>query len=202
MPEGPQAPIRMLRRILILQGHPAPDSLCEGLATAYARGARESGHTVVTLRLREIDFDPVLHEGYARVQPLEAGLLAAQTAILDADHIVIIHPTWWGGMPALLKGFLDRTLVPGFAFRYREGSPWWDKLLTGRSAHVITTMDTPPWYFRLRYGDAGVRQLKRAVLEYCGVRPLKITRIGRVKDASPERIARWLSAAYRAGRKA
>ncbi|NYZ61868.1 NAD(P)H-dependent oxidoreductase [Luteimonas deserti] len=192
----------MSKQILIVQGHPASDSLCEALASAYAQGARESGHSVVTLRLREMRFDPVLHAGYAALQPLEPDLVAAQAAIVGADHIVLVYPTWWGGTPALLKGFLDRTLLPGFAFKYRAGSPWWDRLLTGRSAHVITTMDTPPWYYRLRYGDAGIRQLRHAVLEYCGVRPVRVTRVGRVKEASARRIERWLGAARRAGAEA
>ena len=103
---------------------------------------------------------------------------------------------------SLLKGFIDRVFLPGFAFKYRQGSPWWDKYLTGRSAHVIATMDTPPWYFRLVYKDAGINQIKRTILQYCGISPVKVTRIGRVKDAAETRKQAWLAKAREFGRSA
>ncbi|THF66601.1 NAD(P)H-dependent oxidoreductase [Pseudothauera nasutitermitis] len=183
----------MVKRVLIIQGHPAEQSLCEALAKAYEQGAQESGHTVRLLTVRDLKFDPVLHEGYKVIQPLEADLILAQNEIKSADHIVIIFPAWWGGMPALLKGFIDRVFLPGFAFKYHQGSPWWDKLLKGKSAHLIVTMDTPPWYFRVFYRDAGINQMRRTILQYCGVDPVKVTRIGRVKDTTDAWRNAWLS---------
>jgi putative NADPH-quinone reductase len=183
----------MIKRILIIQGHPAEQSLCDALAREYEQGAQESGHTVRILTVRDLNFDPVLHEGYKVIQPLETDLILAQNEIKSADHIVIIFPTWWGGMPALLKGFIDRVFLPGFAFKYRKGSLWWDKLLKGKSAHVIATMDTPPWYFRVFYRDAGINQMKRTILQYCGVDPVKVTRIGRVQDTTDAWKNAWLS---------
>jgi putative NADPH-quinone reductase len=183
----------MVKRILIIQGHPAEQSLCEALAKEYAQGAQESGHAVKMLTVRNLKFDPILHEGYKVIQTLEADLILAQDEIKSADHIVVIFPTWWGGMPALLKGFIDRTFLPGFAFKYRQGSLWWDKLLKGKSAHIIATMDTPPWYFRVFYRDAGINQMKRTILQYCGIDPVKVTRIGRVKDTDSTWKNSWLS---------
>ncbi|MBX3281398.1 MAG: NAD(P)H-dependent oxidoreductase [Acidobacteria bacterium] len=189
----------MAKRILIIEGHPAKRSFCGALADAYRQGAEESGHTVSTLTISELNFDPILHEGYRVIQPLEEDLILAQSEIRSADHIVVIFPTWWGGMPALMKGFIDRVFLPGFAFKYRPGSPWWDKFLTGRSAHVITTMDTPPWYFRIFYRDAGINQIKRTILHYCGISPVKVTRVGRVKDSPASWKEAWLSKAKRFG---
>ena len=102
-------------------------------------------------------------------------------------------------MPALLKGFLDRLLLPGFAFRYRRDSAWWDRLLAGRSARVITTMDTPPWYYRWLYRDPGIAQLRRTVLQFCGIAPVRVTRLGPVRSSSPARRQRWLQAIARLG---
>jgi putative NADPH-quinone reductase len=192
----------MVKKILVIHGHPAEQSLCEALAKEYEQGALESGNTVRTLVIRNLEFDPILHEGYKVIQPLEADLILAQNEIKSADHIVIIFPTWWGGMPALLKGFIDRAFLPGFAFKYHQGSPWWDKLLKGKSAHIIATMDTPPWYFRLFYRDAGINQMKRAVLQYCGVNPVQVTRIGRVKDTTDAWKNAWLSKVRIFGRSA
>lgn len=192
----------MPKRILILLGHPAADSLCAGLADAYAAGARHAGHEVQLIKLAELRFDPVLHEGYKLIQPLEPDLQAAQEAIRLAEHLVLVYPTWWGGMPALMKGFIDRTFLPGFAFKYRPGSPWWDKLLAGRSAQVIATMDTPPWYYRLIYGSPGHRQTVRTILRFCGVSPVRVTSIGRVKDTPPAWKERWLARMRELGRRA
>jgi putative NADPH-quinone reductase len=77
-------------------------------------------------------------------QPLGPDLVRAQQALLAARHVAWVYPVWWGTMPALLKGFLDRTLVSGFAYRYRPNSPLWDRLLRGRSAELLVTMDAPP----------------------------------------------------------
>ena len=192
----------MPKSILLILGHPAADSLCAALAQAYAEGARRAGHSVSVLHLRDLRFDPVLHEGYKQIQPLEPDLLAAQAAIRQAQHLVFIYPTWWGGMPALMKGFFDRVFLPGFAFKYREGSPWWDRLLAGRSADVITTMDTPPWFYRLVYGSPGLRQIERTVLRFSGIRPVRITAIGRVKDTPPAWKAKWLARVRRLGERA
>ena len=183
----------MSKRILIIQGHPAEQSLCGALAKEYEQGAQESGHTVRILAVRDLKFESVLHEGYKVIQPLETDLILAQNEIKSADHIVIVFPIWWGGMPALLKGFIDRVFLPGFAFKYRQGSLWWDKLLKGKSAHIIATMDTPPWYFRIFYRDAGINQMRRTILQYCGVKPVKVTRIGRVKDTTDAWKNAWLS---------
>lgn len=84
------------------------------------------------IRLRDLKFNPILEYGYRKRTELESDLLDSQKKILWADHIVWIYPVWWGSVPALLKGFLDRVLIPGFAFKKREGSVWWDKFLTGR----------------------------------------------------------------------
>ena len=120
----------MNKRILVILGHPAQDSLCGALAQAYVKGAEAAGHEVRSLALGSLRFDPILREGYNCIQPLEPDLLAAQEAITWAQHLVFVYPIWWGSIPALLKGFFDRVLLPGFAFRFRKDSLMADGLLT------------------------------------------------------------------------
>lgn len=182
----------MTQRILILLGHPSPDSLCAALAQHYATAAREAGHDVRHLSLGELDFEPVLHHGYRVEQPLEPDLLAAQQAILWAERLVLVFPIWWGGVPALLKGFLDRILQPGFAFRYKTGSPFPEKLLAGRHAHLLVTMDTPPWYYRWFQAMPGLHQMRRTTLAFCGIRTGKTLTFGPVLHSSPQRRQSWL----------
>lgn len=189
----------MSRRILVLLGHPSNDSFCAALADAYIEGARAAGADVRQLKLADLPFDPVLHGGYRGRQSLEPDLEAAKTAILWAEHLVWVYPTWWGAMPALMKGFIDRVFLPGFAFKYRKDSVWWDRLLSGRSAQLLVTMDTPPWYYRWIYRMPGHQQMKRTILEFCGIRPVRIASFGAIRHASAAQRERWLAKARALG---
>jgi len=192
----------MSKRILVILGHPDSDRFCGTVASSYMEGARQAGNEVRQVSVGDLSFDPVLHKGYARVQELEPDLVVAQEAIAWAQHIVFVYPTWWGGPPALLKGFVDRVFLPGFAFRYREGSRFWDRLLTGRSAHLLVTMDTPPWYYRLVYRMPGHNLMKRTILEFCGIKPVAVNSFGPVKGSSQQQREKWLGKAMDYGRKA
>jgi len=184
---------RQQPRILLILGHPQRDSFCGSLAQAYAAAARNAGAAVRELYLGDLKFDPILRHGYRHVQALEPDLVEAQAAIQWAKHLVFVYPNWWGSMPALLKGFIDRVFLPGFAFKYRTDSPFWDRLLSDRTAHLIVTMDTPPWYYRWVFKMPGHQQMRRTILEFCGIKPVKITEIGSVRAASPQQRQKWLS---------
>ena len=154
------------------------------------------------MRIGDLDFDPILHQGYKQIQALEPDLLQAQVNITWAQHLVFVYPTWWGAMPALLKGFIDRVFLPGFAFRYRDNSPFWDRLLTGRSAHLLVTMDTPPWYYRWVFRMPGHNQMRRTILEFSGIKPVRVTSFGPVRPSTPQQRAKWLARACELGRRA
>lgn len=188
----------MAQRILVILGHPAGDSLCAGLARAYAEGARQAGAEVRLLDIGRLAFNP-LQQGYRGTQPLEPDLLAAQEHITWARHLVWVYPIWWGAMPALLKGFIDRVFLPGYAFKYRPGTSLWDRLLAGRSAELLVTMDSPPWYFRWITHMPGHHQMKKAILEFCGIRPVKVRSYGPVRSARPEQCAQWVAQARALG---
>lgn len=183
--------------VLVVDAHPAAGSLCAALADAYAEEVGLEQAPARILRLRDLRFDPVLHGGYRADQPLEEDLREAQGLIEAARHLTFVYPSWWGTYPALLKGFLDRTLLPGFAFRMRRGRGW-DRLLAGRSARLIVTMDWPGWAFRLLQGAPGHRAMARSTLGFCGVAPVRITELDDVRGASPERRARFFHRVRRA----
>ncbi|WP_298830462.1 NAD(P)H-dependent oxidoreductase [uncultured Piscinibacter sp.] len=108
--------------------------------------------------------------------------------------MVFVYPTWWGTFPALLKGFLDRVLTPGFAFRHAAHGPA-DKLLGGRTVDLMTTMDTPSWVYRFIYRAPGQQALARATLGYCGVRSVVIETFGPVIAADAGQRQGWLDRA-------
>jgi putative NADPH-quinone reductase len=180
------------KRILVILGHPSSNSFCGALAERYAQSALRAGHEVRQLWLGTMSFDPVLREGYQQVQPLEADLRRAQADILWAEHLTLVYPIWWGGVPALLKGFFDRVFLPGFAFKYREGKAFPDKLLRGRSAHLLVTMDTPPWYYRWIYRMPGLHQIRKTTLAFCGIEPRRTLTFGPILGASEGQREAWL----------
>lgn len=186
-------------RTLILLGHPDKKSLCAGLADNYEKGAREKGGDVMRLNVSDLSFNSNLRQGYKVIQNLEPDLVEAQRLIKWASHIVIIYPVWWGSVPAIFKGFIDRVFLPGFAFKYRENSPMWDKLLSGKSGRLIVTSDAPAWWLYLTYFHPSVNMMKKAVLEFCGVTPVTVMSFDSVKSASDKRIEGMLYKAFRAG---
>ena len=192
----------MKKKVLVILGHPDADSFCAGLFQAYIDGAKEGGAEVREVSLRDLSFDPVLWKGYAEVQELEPDLVRVQRDIAWADHLVWIYPTWWGTMPTLMKGFLDRALLPGFGFKFRENSPLWDKLLSGRTAEILVTMDTPTWFYRWVYRRPGYHQMKRTILGFCGIRLKRFHAFSPVKGSSREKRDAWLRKAREFGENA
>ncbi|WP_196259567.1 NAD(P)H-dependent oxidoreductase [Pelagibacterium limicola] len=166
--------------IYLLLGHPDTSSFDAALADAYEDGARTAGHEVLRHNVGDMSFDPILHKGYNAIQPLEPDLLLAQDNIKWCDHWVIVYPVWWGSAPALLRGYFHRILLPGFAFHPHENDPMWDKLLAGKSGHIITTSDAPNLYTLLVYRNSDVVTVKTATLGYCGIKPVKVTRFGSI----------------------
>ena len=186
-------------RTLIILGHPDKRSLCAAIADNYEKGAREKYGQVERINLHELNFNMNLKQGYKVVQTLEPDLIEAQRLLKWSNHIVIIFPVWWGSVPALLKGFLDRTLLPGFAFNHRENSNGWDRLLSGKSARLFVTSDAPSWWLYLNYLHPAVNMMKKVVLEFCGVTPVTVMSFASIKDASEKKIENILYKSYRAG---
>lgn len=90
----------------------------------------------------------------------------------------------------LLSGFFDRVLLPRRAFRFsRLGLPI--GLLAGRSGRLVVTTDSPRWFLASR-GDPTVRAVRGGTMEYCGIAPTAVTRIGPVRSSTPERRTEWL----------
>jgi putative NADPH-quinone reductase len=171
-------------KIYVLLGHPSKKGFNGKIYEAYCKAATDAGHQVKTQCLGDLKFDPVFWGTKGDIQELEPDLKTAQEYIAWCEKWVIIYPMWWGSVPALLKGFFDRTLLSGFAFKYHKNDPFWDKLLKGKKAQVITTCDAPAWYVRLKYRNCDLRMLKTVVLGYCGIKPVKVKRIGSLRAKS------------------
>lgn len=185
------------RRILILQGHPDPSArhLGHALAEAYAEGARKAGHEVRVVEIARLDFPLLRSQHEWEHTPLPAGLQTAQGDIAWAQHLVIFFPLWLGDMPALLKGFLEQVARPGFAFQgdaaERGSNPFIFKGLKGRSARIVVTMGMPALVYRWIFRARGVGLLKRNILGFVGISPVRDTLIGMVDRLGEAGVRKW-----------
>lgn len=190
-----------MRRVLVIDGHPDPaPHFLHALADAYSAGARTGGHEVRRVDVARLDF-PILRSphGWMEGEPPEA-IAAAQADVRWAEHVVVLFPLWLGDMPALLKGFFEQLARPGFALAYRDkGFP--EKLLKGRSAHVVVTMGMPALAYRLYYRAHGLKNLERNILGFVGFKPVTHDIIGMVESSANAR-ATWLRRIEEGGRKA
>jgi putative NADPH-quinone reductase len=184
------------KKIFILLGHPDSVGMCNSIADAYEKSARDAGHEVQRQNIGAMKFDPILHQGYRAIQPMEDDLKKFQELVQWCDHFVVIHPVWWVGMPAILKGLFDRAWLPGSAFRYmkmKDGtrSIFWHRLYRGKSARVIITSGTNPWLVRLLPGNVNA-QLKWGILWFAGF-STRTTWFGPAENVPEDRKARWLA---------
>lgn len=180
-------------RVLVVLGHPrGAESLCGELAARYREGAQAAGCDVRNVNLADLKFEQNLSFASPRSQALEPDLKAVIEAIEWAEHIVFVYPTWWGTYPALLKGFLDRILLPDWAFREITGGIGFEGLLSGRTAELITTMDTPALVQALINKAPGRHAMARATLGFCGIEVTRHTRFGAVNHSTPDSRDQWL----------
>ena len=181
-------------------GHPRAQSLSLAMADAYDAGATAAGANIRRMHLSDMDFDVDLCEGYHSRKTLEPCLEQWRENILWADHLCWVYPVWWGGMPAKMKGVIDRAFLPGFAMAYPEGKIFWERLLSGRSADVLLTSDAPPWFDQIVNGRPAKNQAVNTILKFSGVKPVKTLQVGTVKTANEAKIQKWINSAERRGR--
>ena len=186
---------------LIINGHPNKDSFNFALVNRYKKGLLAANYSFDEIIIHNLEFEHSLKYGYQQRVELEQDLLDAWDKINRAEKIVIFMPIWWGGMPGVMKCFFDRLFLPGLAFQYRKDSPLWDKLLIGKSAHLVVTMDTPVWYFKWVYGEAGIKQIKNNILKFCGINPVKTTYISPIKGSTLAFREKWLTKIEDLGKK-
>lgn len=189
----------MSKKIAIITGHPDKESFNFALAEAYRSGAEKSGAEIREIVIGDLNFNLNLQFGYRKRTELEPDLLKAQETLKWSDHIVWIYPVWWGSVPAIMKGFLDRVLLPGFAFKKREGSVWWDKYFTGKTSRLICTMDQPPWYYRLINKSPSHSAMRKLTMNFIGVKSVKITSIGPLRLSKEEWRKNWLKKVEKLG---
>ncbi len=182
-----------MKKIVVINGHPYKESFNSALAHSYIQSAINAGSEVRYIAIGELDFNPNLRFGYGQRMELEPDLVKALEDIQWSEHQVWIHPVWWLGMPAIMKGFIDRAFLPGIVFKSnKKGTN--EGLLNGRSGRIITTAgDLSAKTYEEDYLSSGLIQLKKGILEYCGVSSILTDFIGPVDALTANDRIQWLN---------
>jgi len=186
----------MTSKILLIVGHPDPEPkrFCRALADSYAEGAESAGHQIRRVDIASLDFPLLRSQDEFKADKVPAALKDAVDALTWSDHVVFVFPLWLGTMPALLKGFLEQVMRPGVAFAYPEagGGGWPKTILKGRSARLVVTMGMPGFVYRLWFLGHGIAGLRRNILGFVGIQPVRQTFYGLVEGVSDARRKAWL----------
>ncbi len=186
-------------KILIILGHPDPDSFNHAIAHAIRDDLHNNGHEVVYHDLYEEGFLPLLP---AREIP-ESGKIDQTVAahcneLSSADGIVIVHPNWWGQPPAILKGWVDRVFRPGVAYRFEEGDGGEGipiGLLNAAAAIIINTSNTSADREQTAFGDPLEAIWKRCIFDLCGIKNFHRRMFSVVVTSTMEQRRRWIEEA-------
>ncbi|SDW85769.1 NAD(P)H-dependent oxidoreductase [Paenibacillus sp. PDC88] len=173
---------------LIIYAHPVQESFNHRICQTVQQTLEKSGHTVAVRDLYALNFDPVLSEQemadcYAGEAPKEE-VLKEQQYILDADSLIFIYPIWWAGMPAILKGYIDRVFSYGFAYAYNEDGQL-IRMLTDKHSLIINTHGSSAAHYDQIGMTDGLRVTAGAgILEFVGTQPVGHLLFGDMDDAS------------------
>jgi putative NADPH-quinone reductase len=182
---------------LVVICHPLPTSLTRVAFGRVITGLERAGHDYRVIDLDAIEFDPRLTEAekVGHLDPPETKPeVANHVADLRwAERLVLVYPTWFGGFPARLKGWFDRTWITGVAYHLPDGA---DRIRPGlrniKRFDVITTHGSSRW-LNLVQGNPGRLTVTRMLRALC--HPLCRTRIMSIyglDDADPRAIEAWL----------
>jgi len=191
----------LTQKILVLNAHPDAGNghFGDALAERYASGATAAGMKTRMLIVNELQF-PLLDSATSwRAPEAPADIRQAQDDIRWCDHLAFFYPLWMGDMPALLKGFLEQVMRPNFAFTEPQGKMP-EKLLTGRSARLVVTMGMPAFFYRTFYRAHSVKSLRRNVLLFSGIKPVRTSLVGMLEGKDRHR-QKWLDKMTRLGGK-
>jgi putative NADPH-quinone reductase len=183
-------------KISIILAHPDPASLNHAIARTAKAGLRANGHDVILHDLYAERFDPILNSSeISETGPVPPEIERYGTEISSADGIVIVHPNWWGQPPAILKGWIDRVLRPGVAYRFLEGDTGEGiptGLLKAKAAVIFNTANTPSERERNVFGDPLQQIWGNCIFELCGVKEFHREIFTVVVTSSHEQRQIWL----------
>jgi len=192
-------------KTLIVFNHPYSGSYCNAILDSVIAGLKRTNHEIDLLYLDKEDFDPVMRakdleafskakrEKTSMLQSLDPIVLEYKKRLENAERLIFIFPIWWELMPALTKGFIDKVIFPGIAYDYLGETKMRGRLPNLKGLTVITTMNTPSFFYRFVFGNAVKKALLLGTFWKIGVRNRKWISLNMVKFVSENKRKNWLT---------
>jgi NAD(P)H dehydrogenase (quinone) len=184
-------------KISVILAHPHPGSFNHAIANTVVNLIERNGHTVFFHDLYAEHFDPILpFEEIPREATLGPVIARHCAEIAVADGIIVIHPNWWDQPPAILKGWVDRVIRPGIAYRFMEGDMGEGipaGLLRANKALVFNTSNTPQDREQEVFGDSLENLWKNCIFAFCGIREFHRRMFSVVVTSTREERVAWLN---------
>lgn len=174
--------------ILIIFDHPYGSGASENilhnrsysaaLLAATIRGLRSSGHRIDLIDLHKDGFNPVMSASdlasWRTKEVIDPLIADYQQRLLEADHLIFIFPIWWEGMPAMMKGFLDKVFAKGIVYSEPKPGRLFKCLLPRlKGASLLTVMATPTYIYRWLFGNPITKMMFRGTFRKMGINSLK-----------------------------
>jgi putative NADPH-quinone reductase len=193
-------------KVVIVFNHPYEGSYCNAILQSVTKGLKEADHEVDLIHLDNDNFDPVMrakdlaafvkakYEAHNAYECLDAQVLNYKQRLECAEHIIFIFPIWWELMPALTKGFIDKVIFPGVAYDYAntKGMKMISRLKNIKGLTVITTMNTPSFFYRIVFGNAVKKAILTGTFWKLGFPKRKWISLNMVKFVSDAKRIQWL----------
>jgi NAD(P)H dehydrogenase (quinone) len=186
-------------KILVILGHPDPESFNYALFERVVEALKKIGHSVISHDLYGEGFDPILPSiEIPDDAPLDDAIERHCSELRDADGIVVVHPNWWGQPPAVLKGWIDRVFRPGVAYRFTEGDSGEGVpigLLKAKAALILNTSNTPDEREMEVFSDPLETLWKNCIFGLCGIKSFHRRTFNVVVTSSVDERRMWLDEA-------
>ena len=183
-------------RVLVVYCHPVPESFGAAVRDAAIGALEAAGSEVQLIDLYAERFDPVMpadeRRRYNNAAPVDPGLKAHIERLKWAEAILFVYPTWWYGLPAMLKGWFDRVWAKDIAFTLQDGCRITPLMTHIRKIGIVTTCGAPRWWSWI-VGQPGRRTILRGIRALCARRCKTMYLAHYLMDAStPETRAAFL----------
>lgn len=178
-------------KVLVVLGHQRQGSFCHAITEVAVEQLQADGHEAIVHDLYQEGFDPVLPDSEIG-RDVEIAPIVQQhcNELMEADGYLVVHPNWWAGPPAVLKGWVDRVLRQGLAYSFGEAGVIGH--LTDKTAVVITTSNTPRDVELKVFGDPLENLWKTCIFGFCGVKDFTRRNFESIVLSTPEERAEWL----------
>lgn len=186
-------------KVVIIFNHPYEGSYCNQILESVTRGLRKANHLVDIINLDKEQFNPVMTaqdlKAFIGKAPVDAQVMEYKERIEQAEHIIFIFPIWWELMPAMTKGFIDKVIFPGVAYKYANASntrmkPLWTRV---KGVTMITTMNTPKIMYKIIFGNAIKKAVMTGTFWKIGYKNRKWISLNMVKMVSEDKRKKWLT---------